>query len=133
MDGTDRGAGTSSAARAALEVLDRHFAALNAQDAEALADTLHFPHYRLSRAGMRVWEGPETYLADFHARAGEDWHHTAWGFRTVVAEDPDKVHLDVQFSRYREDGSVLGTFRALWVVTRRDGRWAAELRSSFAD
>jgi hypothetical protein len=120
-------------ARDALEVLDRHMAALNAQDARALTATLHFPHYRLSRKGMRVWDGPETYLADFRARAGDGWHHSAWDFRNLVAEGPGKVHLDVQFTRYREDGTSLGSFRSLWVVTERDGRWAAELRSSFAD
>lgn len=118
--------------RAALDVLDRHMAALNAQDSEALTATLHFPHYRLSGAGMKIWETPGTYLADFRARAGDGWQRSAWDFRNVVAEGPGKVHLDVQFTRYKGDGSSLGTFRSLWVVTERDGRWAAELRSSFA-
>jgi len=42
------------------------------------------------------------------------------------------VHLDVTFTRYRADGSALGQFRSLWVVARLGGRWAAQLRSSFA-
>jgi hypothetical protein len=33
---------------AAMGVLDRHLAALNSGDAVALAQTLHFPHYRLA-------------------------------------------------------------------------------------
>jgi hypothetical protein len=117
---------------AALDVLDRHIAALNAGDADALTATLHFPHYRLSGNGMRVWQGPETYLEDFHARAGVGWHHSAWDFRNVIAASPDKVHLDVQFTRYRADGTAMGSFRSLWVINRVDGRWAATLRSSFA-
>ena len=119
-------------AEAALAILDRHMAALNAGDVDALTATLHFPHYRLSGDGMRVWEGPETYLADFRARAGDGWHHSAWDFRNVITASPDKVHLDVQFTRYRGDNSAIGSFRSLWVITRRDDRWAAELRSSFA-
>ena len=117
---------------AALEVLDRHFAALNAGDAAAVADTLHFPHYRLAGVRMQVWENPTNYLDDFRARAGEAWHHSAWNFRNIIAASEDKVHFDVQFTRYRADGSVLGSYRSLWVVTRINGRWAAQLRSSFA-
>lgn len=117
---------------AALAVLDRHIAALNARDPDAIAATLHFPHYRLAGNGMRIWDGPERYFADFRERAGGDWHHSAWDFRNLIAASPDKVHLDVQFTRYRADGSAIGSYRSIWVVTRLDGRWAAQLRSSFA-
>lgn len=117
---------------AAMGVLDRHMAALNAHDNASLAATLHFPHYRLSGGRMRVWEAPDTYFSDFVARAGDGWHHSAWDSRTPIAVSPDKVHLDVTFTRYRADGSALGHFRSLWVVAKLDGRWAAQLRSSFA-
>ncbi|MGQ0509562.1 MAG: hypothetical protein ACT4P9_03030 [Betaproteobacteria bacterium] len=117
---------------AAMAVLDAHVAALNARDEKALAATLHFPHYRLSGGRMKIWERPNSYFADFRARAGADWHHTKWTSRTVVAATADKVHLDVQFTRYRADDSAIGTFRALWVVAKLDGRWAAQARSSFA-
>jgi hypothetical protein len=117
---------------AALKVLDRHIAGLNARDPDAIAATLHFPHYRLSGSGMRIWDGPERYFADFRERAGSDWHHSAWDFRNLIAASPDKVHLDVQFTRYRADNSAIGSYRSIWVVTRLDGRWAAQLRSSFA-
>jgi len=117
---------------AALDVLDRHIAALNARDAAAVAATLHFPHYRLAGAAMRVWENSERYFDDFRARAGGDWHRSAWDFRNVIAASPEKVHLDVQFTRYRADDSAIASYRSIWVVTRIDDRWAAQLRSSFA-
>ena len=69
------------AVAAALAVLDRFMAALNAGDEAALLATLHFPHYRLAGGLMRVWENPGPYLGDFLARAGADWHHSAWDFR----------------------------------------------------
>jgi hypothetical protein len=122
----------SPAIAAALAVLDRHMAALNANDAIALAQTLHFPHYRLAGVRMRVWEQPDSYWQDFRTRAGGEWHHSAWDFRNPIAASEDKVHFDLQFTRYRADGSVLGRYRSLWVITRIDGRWAAQLRSSFA-
>ncbi|HYC46853.1 MAG TPA: hypothetical protein VED01_15365 [Burkholderiales bacterium] len=117
---------------AAICVLEAHFDALNVGDAAALAATLHFPHYRLAGTRMQVWQTPENYLADFHARAGEGWHHSEWDFRNVIAASADKVHFETQFTRYRIDGSMMGSYRSIWVVTYIGGRWAAQLRSSFA-
>ena len=81
----------AAAVAAALEVLDRHMAALNARDPVALAATLHFPHYRLAGGTMRVWPGPESYFADFLARAGAGWHRSAWETRTPIAATADKA------------------------------------------
>jgi hypothetical protein len=118
---------------AAMAVLDAHIAALNARDEAALIATLHFPHFRLTGGRVKIWEKPDSYLKDFYARAGEGWHHSAWDFRKVIAAGPDKVHFDVQFTRYRADNTALGTFRSLWIVSKVGGRWAAQVRSSFAD
>jgi hypothetical protein len=108
-------------------------AVLNAGDEPALLATLHFPHYRLAAGGMRVWDAPGSYLGGFLARAGADWHHSAWDFRRVIASGPSKVHFDVQFTRYRADGTPIGSFRSLWIVVLNSGRWAVAARSSFAD
>lgn len=113
-------------------VLDEHIRALNARDEQALVATLHFPHYRLTGGKMKCWERPDGYLKDFYARAGGDWHHSAWDFQRVIAAGPDKVHFDVQFTRYRADNSPIGSFRSLWIVSRVGGRWAAQVRSSYA-
>jgi len=122
-----------AAVGAALAVLDRFMAALNAGNEPALLATLHFPHYRLAGGRMRVWDQSGAYLGDFLGRAGADWHHSEWDFRKVIAAGAAKVHLDVQFTRYRADNSVIGSFRSLWIVTEDRGRWAVAARSSFAD
>jgi hypothetical protein len=115
-----------------MNVMQRHMAALNARDEAALVATLHFPHYRLSGGVLQTWQRSEGYLANFFARAGDGWAQSRWDSIGVIAAGPDKVHLDVSFTRMRADGSSLGSFRSLWVVARIDGRWAAQLRSSFA-
>ncbi len=120
------------AAAAALAVLDTHMAAINAHDEVALLATLHFPHYRLSAGRMQIWPTSDNYLADFYARVPKDWHHSEWGFRNVIAASSDKVHLDVEFTRFRHNGSLIGNYRSLWIVTYLDERWAAQARSSFA-
>ncbi len=128
---TDQAA-IDAAIEAARAVMAAHLEALNAQDSAAMAATLHFPHYRLSGGVMRVWEDADIYLADFRKRAGGEWHHTVWDSIDVFAAAPDKVHLDVRFTRFREDDSVLARHRSLWVISCLDGRWGAQLRSSFA-
>lgn len=120
------------AIRAAMAVLDDHISALNARDEKALVATLHFPHYRLTGGQMKIWARPDHYLKDFYARARSEWHHSAWDFRKPISAGPDKVHLDVQFTRYRVDNSVIGSYRSIWIVAKVGGRWAAQCRSSFA-
>jgi hypothetical protein len=116
----------------AMIVLDEHMAALNTQDNARLCATLHFPLYRLAGGRMQVWDVPDSYLADFHTRAGPDWHHTLWDFRNVIVGSPEKIHFDVQFTRYRADNSIIGSYRSLWIVAKLDGRWAVQARSTYA-
>ena len=117
----------------AKDVLRAHFIALNAGDEKALRDTLHFPHYRLASGRLQTWSIPDRYLEDFHARTTEDWNYSGIDSQEVIAASADKVHLDVRFTRYRKDDSPIGSYRSLWVVTYMEARWAAQLRSSFAD
>lgn len=122
----------SEAVAAAKNVMSRHLIALNTRDNDGLAATLHFPHYRLSLGRLQTWETKDSYFADFLKRTNPGWAKSRWDFLNVVAADPEKVHLDVGFTRMRADGSALGSYRSLWVIAKLDGRWAAQLRSSFA-
>ncbi len=51
--------------RAALDVMKRHIDALNARDENNLAQTLHFPHYRLVGSKLHVWPEKKTTLSIF--------------------------------------------------------------------
>lgn len=117
---------------AALAVMQTHIDALNRRDEKAIAATLHFPHYRLANEKLMTWETGEGYLADFRKRAGRDWGYSSWGRLDVIHASVDKVHLDVQVDRYRQDGHLLASFSSIWVIARMGGRWAALLRSTFA-
>ncbi|MCY3846991.1 MAG: hypothetical protein OXH69_26010, partial [Acidobacteria bacterium] len=50
-----------------------------------------------------------------------------------VKSSPDKVHAEVGFSRYGADGAAYRTSRVFYIVTRRDGRWAIQLRTPAAE
>lgn len=122
----------SEPAQAALSVMQAHIDALNAQDAAALAATMHFPHFRLSGPKLKTWETPDRYFDDFRARAGRNWARSGFDDIRVLQVSDDKVHLDVRVSRFEKTGARITSFRSLWVITLENGRWAAKFRSSFA-
>ncbi len=123
-------------ARQAVAAIEDFMAALNARDDAALYDLLHLPHVRVSGAGVAIWhdraELEATYLRDFYARAGPDWHHTILDSTEVLHSSEHKVHVLIQFTRRDEAGAAIATYRSLWIMTCTDGHWGAQARSSFA-
>lgn len=121
-----------------LRVLDDFMAAFNRQDFEGMAAVCHYPHLRIGDGRVSVWETPEDFnapesrgdLQRFLKATG--WHRSAWDSREVLQTSADKVHVIVRFTRYRKDESVIGSYDSLWIVTKRDGRWGVQARSSFA-
>jgi hypothetical protein len=123
----------SSPAAAAMQALDRFMTALNGRDEAGLNDALNFPHIRFASGKVTTWNTPGTYrISEFLGRAGDGWHESRWDERTIIHAGPDKVHLSVQFSRWRADGSLIGRYRSIWIVTLVDGKWGIQARSSFA-
>jgi hypothetical protein len=116
-----------------IKVLDEYMEAWNRKDLAAWERTFHFPHYRLASGRMNVLDKPGMQdAARVWASAGSDWHHSKWDRRRIISSSPDKVHVDTKFARYRADGSKIGTYDSLYIVTKEDGRWGVKLRSSYA-
>lgn len=117
----------------ALAALDDYMAGLNSGDEAAANAACNFPHVRLASGTVTVWQERGDYkLADFRARAGDGWVRSQWDERTPIHVGPDKVHLKVEFSRWRADGSLIGRYQTIYIVTRQDGHWGIQARSSFA-
>jgi len=117
---------------AALAVMNRHLSALNERNTEALANTLHFPHFRLVGSELKVWETADRYFDDFTARAGENWAYTKLTSIKPISATTNKVHLDVQVNRFDTQQQLIADFKSIWVITEINGVWAAQLRSSLA-
>jgi len=117
---------------AAMKVLDEYMAAWNKKDLEVWERTFHFPHYRLASGRMSVLERPGQQDATRLWQAITDWHHSKWDRRRIVHASADKIHVDTKFTRYRADGSRIGSYESLYILTKEDGRWGVKLRSSFA-
>lgn len=120
-------------ARAAM---DGFMAAFNARDAEAIRSRwFHFPHVRFHSGKVTMMQGPEDYHNQVWNSTGQSagWGRTEWDYVEAIDAGPEKVHFRVQFTRYRVDGGVLGTYRSLYIVILKDGRWGIQGRSSWAE
>jgi hypothetical protein len=126
-----------SAVDGAVAVTTAFLDTFNAGDARGHAETLAYPHVRLASGTVRIWDDVDEATAAMalaipmlRERAG--WDRSEWDHRRVVHAGDDKVHLDVQFTRYRADGSVIGVYPAIYVVVRTGDGWRIQCRSSFA-
>ena len=117
---------------AAMRCLDDFMAAFNARDLEAFEATFNFPSVRLASNTLALIERGYHQPTMFRTGALAEWDHSAWERREVIHSGPDKVHFDTRFTRYRADGSVIGGFDSIYVVTREDGHWGIKARSSYA-
>ena len=112
--------------------LDAFMTAFNARDIAAYEATFNFPHVRFASGNVTIinpgYHKPEMFTRGALA----DWDHSAWARRDVIHAGADKVHIDTRFTRYRKDGSVIGGFDSIYIVTRQDGRWGIQGRSSYA-
>jgi hypothetical protein len=130
---SDRG----SLEREVMMVLDDFISAFNRKDARAEERAYHFPHYRLAGGQMMMLTGPGAQTqawmnGAYEALRGTGWAHSAWTRRRIVHLSDSKAHIDTEFTRYRQDGSSIGSYESLYIVTKENGRWGIKLRSSFA-
>ena len=123
---------SQKAISAALEVMDRHLSALNEQNTLELAATMHFPNFRLVGTSLKVWETADLYFDDFRARAGESWAYTKLASITPISATANKVHLDIRVNRFDTRDQLIADFKSIWVITKINRVWGAQLRSSFA-
>ena len=116
----------------AMTCLDDFMAAFNARDVTAFEATFNLPSVRLASNTMVIIEAGYHQPGMFARGALAEWDHSAWERREVIHAGPDKVHFDTRFTRYRKDGSVIGGFNSIYVVTLENGHWGVKARSSYA-
>ena len=117
---------------AAMKVLDDFMSAFNARDIAAWQETFNFPSVRLASNTLVIIDEAYHQPDMFGRGALAEWDHSAWARREVIHAGDDKVHIDTRFVRYRADGSVIGGFDSIYVVTCENGHWGVKARSSFA-
>ena len=125
-------AGHEESVAAAQKVLDDFMAAFNARDIDAWQKTFNFPSVRLASNTLTIID-TDYHKPDMFTRGAlAEWDHSAWERRAVIHAGEDKVHIDTRFTRYAKDGSVIGGFDSIYVITKENGHWGVKARSSFA-
>ena len=119
----------------AVETAISFMNSFNNKDNKGCSNACNFPHARVGNNGkLVIIEEPpiqnESFYDWFINVYG--WNHSCWDYRQVIQSDQNKVHLQIQFSRYRADGSRIGVFPSLWIITNQEGHWGIKMRSSFA-
>jgi hypothetical protein len=125
-----------AAVQGALAITDDFLSTFNAMDAVGHAATLAYPHYRFASGKVRTWDSIEQATAamevSMQALRDSGWDRSTWDHRDAIHVGESKVHLDMQFTRHRADGSVIGVFPAIYVVVNTGRHWLIQARSSFA-
>jgi len=118
----------------ALATLDRFMHAFNDQDIKAWAATLHYPHVRFASSQVMIYDSAATFQdrSVFPALQAAGWHHSLWTSRTITLSSDTKVHIDTEFERQNADNHTIGRYRSLYIVTKKDGHWGIQARSSLA-
>jgi hypothetical protein len=115
----------------ARKVIEAFFPLFNKRDVQGLLNVVNFPHIRVTGSrtliipSAKEWTGDPTPLEDY-------WRSSALDSLTFVQSDAGKVHALVVFSRYDSAGRRYISYSTLWIVTKIDGHWGIQVRSTFA-
>lgn len=116
----------------ATACLAEFMAAFNKRDLQAWEATFNFPHVRFRFGQVTVIRTGEQPADLFTNGFFADWHYSRLGQMDVIRAGPDEVHITTRFNRYRNDGSLIGGFDSVYIVTKVDGHWGVQARSSLA-
>ncbi len=130
FSGITYGQDARSANDIVIKVTDDWLTAFNAQDAVAWAAVLNYPHVRFASGSVSSWRSREEYAAmakkRFPTLVNNGWDHSVWLRRDVTLSSHDKVHVSVEFERFKAGGESLGVYQALFILTNVDGHWGVQ-------
>lgn len=129
LGGVQAFAESAEAELAAKAALSGFMNAWNSGNNEAVRATLNFPHITLAGSRMIVAHEPSEFTTDFERmKEREGWVRSSFDSITVTSSAPGKVHCDVVYSRYGEDGTAYRTASVFYVMTEKDGHWGMQFR-----
>ena len=114
-------------------VLDRFMNGLNHYDAQAMDAAMHFPHVRFAGGQIKIYPKAGDNPMDLfeRLRREDDWKYSRWVSRELVQCSDIKAHYALSYTRFRGDDSVIGVYESLYVLTKVEGSWGIQMRSSF--
>ena len=118
----------------AMAALDEFMSTFNARDPQRWAQSLNYPHVRFASGSVTVWDSAEEFAQtdSFNRLAAIGWYHSHWLTRYIVLVSPEKLHIATKFQRFNDSNESIGTYESLYIVTKVDGHWGTQARSSLA-
>jgi hypothetical protein len=122
------------ATASAMAAMDDFMLGFNARDPQAWAASLNYPHVRFASGTVTVWESAAEFAKTeaFEALPATGWDHSHWLTRKVTLASKGKVHISTVFQRFNAKNEIIGTYESLYIVTKVDGHWGTQARSSLA-
>ena len=122
----------ATAAKESRAAVDRFIKEWNTGKTENLRNALHYPYVRVGYKGtMHVSLTREKLEIDFTGmRTRQNWDHSTFDKIEPIFVAEDRAHYKVSWSRHNTAGKRYMTGEAVYIVTKRDGRWALSVRSS---
>ena len=109
----------------------------NKRDKKITINGLHFPHVRLWKNKFSIFENENAFLKGYEIQTKnlkkEGWDHTVTLDIKAVQSQEEKVHLLIHQSRRNKNGEEYHNFQTLWIMTKINGKWGIQFRSSFLE
>lgn len=115
--------------RAAQEAVQAFYDAWNSRDIEAVRATQHFPHVTFAPDEVIVRQGEAEYESPFERLDAEGWDHSTIEAWRVVWSTDDRAFVEIQYSRYRADGTRYREGTMIYGVTEQNGHWGIQFRT----
>ena len=119
----------------ARQVMEDFFRAWNTGEDAELRKVQNFPFVTLAANGRAVIAmKPEEFTQNFPVlRENEGWAKSSLDrIEVLPISAPDKIHIVVTYSRYKADGAKYMTGETFYILTKQNGRWGMQLRSTLA-
>ena len=111
------------------ETITNYFDAFNSEDLAALDKTFDSP-FVLLMGDERIVFKNYTDMVDFETIKASGWSHSKINNTNLLYEDSDTSMIHVNFSRYKEDDSVLTTHDFSYLLVADDVDW--KIKAAFS-
>jgi hypothetical protein len=124
----------AAAEQDARKAMELYFKAWNTGNNDNVRATINFPFVTFGRNGAAVVDPtPPEYSTDFERmRTQEGWNRSELDSLEPLYVTADRVHFHVTFSRYKADNTKYMTGHMMYIVTRKDGHWGPQFRTSLS-
>lgn len=119
----------------AVAAVERYLEAFNDRDEAAMTAALVFPHVRVGRGGVRVWESAAEYRDGFDFDAFAErlgWERSEADSMEAIQVGARGVNVAVRITRYGAGGARIHSFDTIYLVTELDGQWGIRAGAGIA-